>query len=200
MARSGSVSGASTSYSTTIASSARRHVSGMVGSDRRDRLADVADDVAGEHRLIAADQPVGRLAGHIVGRDDGRDAVDAPRRCDVDAHDPRRTDAASAALLPRGSRRPTGHPRTRTSPAPWRCRRVAPGCRRADHPATADDTLPSGRAHCRSPLGRDLATPLADRFDDSPVAGAAADVAGQLLADLGVGRLRVCVRAGRVPP
>ena len=62
---------------------------GVVGSDRGDRLADVAHDVAGEDRLIAADQSVRRLAGHIVGSDDRRDAVDAPRRRDVDAHDPR---------------------------------------------------------------------------------------------------------------
>ena len=89
MARSGSVSGASTSYSTTIAVQRPPTRLRVVCSDRRDRLADVADDVAGEDRLIAADQSVGRLAGHIVGGDDRRDPVDAPRRCDVDSHDPR---------------------------------------------------------------------------------------------------------------
>ena len=61
---------------------------GMVRGDRGDRLADVAHDVAGEDRLVAADQPVGRFAGHIVGGDDRRDTVDLPRRGDVDAHDP----------------------------------------------------------------------------------------------------------------
>ena len=46
IAASGSVSGSSTSYSTTIAASARRHVSGWSAGDRGDRLADVAHEVA----------------------------------------------------------------------------------------------------------------------------------------------------------
>ena len=60
---------------------------GMVGGDGGDRLADVAHDVAREHRLVLVDQAVGELAGHVVGGDDGLDAGDPPRRRHVDAHD-----------------------------------------------------------------------------------------------------------------
>ena len=60
---------------------------GMIGGDRRDRLTDVAHDIAGEDRLITADQSVRRLTGYVIGGDDHRDAVDLPRRRDIDAHD-----------------------------------------------------------------------------------------------------------------
>ncbi len=60
---------------------------GMIGSDRCDRLTDVAHDIGGEDRLITADQSVRRLTGYVIGGDDDRDTVDLPRRRDVDAHD-----------------------------------------------------------------------------------------------------------------
>ena len=44
----------------------------VVGGDGGDGLADVAHELAGEHRLVGGDQPVGRLAGHVVGGDDRR--------------------------------------------------------------------------------------------------------------------------------
>ena len=62
----------------------------VVRRDRGDRLADVAHDVAGEHRLVLGDQPVRRLAGHVVGGDDRLDAVDLPGARHVDRHDARR--------------------------------------------------------------------------------------------------------------
>ena len=160
----------------------------MIGGDRGDRLADVAHDVGGEHRLVLADQPVEHRAGHVVGRDDRLDAGDLPRRRQVDRHDPRRTDAATATSLPTGSRRPTGRTRTRTSPAPWRCRRAGSAtCRSCRRPS---GSVPDRR--CRSfdrasrsrPARRGATRDPLDRVDDPPVPRAAADVAGELLADL----------------
>ncbi len=129
----------------------------VVCSDRRDRLADVADDVAGEDRLIAADQPVGRFAGHIVRRDDRRDTVDEPRRCDVDPHDPRgRMRRAQCCAPQEAVCRHVTRERERALHFgdPIRTRRTVT---EPTTQATADDTLPSGRAHCWSSLAAALA-------------------------------------------
>ena len=40
---------------------------GLLGRHERDRLAQVADAVAGEHRLVGDLEPVGLLPGHVVG-------------------------------------------------------------------------------------------------------------------------------------
>ena len=52
---------------------------GMVGRDRGNRFAHVANDVGGEDRLILADQAIRRLPRNVAGGDDGCDAVDLPR-------------------------------------------------------------------------------------------------------------------------
>ena len=168
---------------------------GMIGGDRRDRLADEADDVAGEDRLIAADQAVRRLAGHVVGGDDRCDAVDAPRR--------RRRRCARSARSGWGERNVAPHRNPSADRSP----------ENANEPCTL--ATPSGRAML-SP-----SRPAATRFarvvmviagsrsrdsdalhglDDPPVAGATTDVARQLLANLDLARVAACGRAGRAQP
>ncbi len=61
---------------------------GVVGGDGGDRLAHVPDVVAGEDRLVGGDQPKRLLARYVGGSDDRLHAVDPPRRCHVDRHDP----------------------------------------------------------------------------------------------------------------
>ncbi len=61
-----------------------------LGGDERDRLALEADDVPGEHRLVAELEPVGEAAGHVGGGQHRGDAGRAQRRRDVDLADPRR--------------------------------------------------------------------------------------------------------------
>jgi hypothetical protein len=50
----------------------------MVGGDCCDRLADVANDLGREHRLVLLDQPIRHLAGHVVGGQNRFDATDLP--------------------------------------------------------------------------------------------------------------------------
>ena len=88
----------------------------VVGGDGGDRLADVAHDVAGEHRLVGGDQPVRRLAGHVVGGDHRRDAGDRQRRATRRSTRCGRTGAASAASRPTPRRRSAGRTRRRTLP------------------------------------------------------------------------------------
>ena len=52
IATSGSISGSSTSYVDDDRGQRPPAGLGVVGGDRGDRLADVAHDVAGEHRLV----------------------------------------------------------------------------------------------------------------------------------------------------
>ena len=89
IACSGSVSGASTSYSTTIASQRPPAGLGMVGGDGGDGSPTYRTNSLANTGWSLADQPVGRLAGHVVGGDDRVHPVDLPRRRHVDAHDPR---------------------------------------------------------------------------------------------------------------
>ena len=185
IAASGSSSGSSTSYVDDDRRERPPARLGMVGGDGGDRLADVAHDVGGEHRLVLADQPVGQPAGHVVGGDDRLDAGDLPRRATGRSTRSGRTGAASAAWRPTGSRRRRGRRRRRTCPAPWRCRRAAW--------ASADRAGPvTGRRSARDVGGRSIVVTtsaptararrrdLLHRLDDPPVARAAADVAGQL--------------------
>ena len=62
---------------------------GVIGRHGRERFADVAHDLAGEHRLVLADEPVGGCAGDVGSGDDRLDPVDRPRAGDVDRHDAR---------------------------------------------------------------------------------------------------------------
>ncbi len=61
---------------------------GMVGGDSRDRLSRIEDRVGCEHRLVRADEPVGRTRD-VRGGHDHLDAGDAPRRAHVEARDAR---------------------------------------------------------------------------------------------------------------
>jgi hypothetical protein len=60
----------------------------MVGGDKRDRLALVADHVDREHRLVLVFEPVVLGAGHVVVGEHGEDAGRLQRLGDVDAQDP----------------------------------------------------------------------------------------------------------------
>ena len=62
---------------------------GMIGGDSSHRLTHVPHDIRGEHGLIAADEAVGGLAGHVGGRDDGLDPGYPPGTRHVDAGDAR---------------------------------------------------------------------------------------------------------------
>ena len=61
---------------------------GMVGGHQRHRLAAVAHDVGGEHRLVGVLEAVGALAGDVVGCEDGPHAGDGQGGGDVDGADP----------------------------------------------------------------------------------------------------------------
>ena len=74
VARSMSATGSSGSYSTRIALGGAARLLGMLGGDERDRLAEVADAVDREHRLVGELEPVALLARHVVVREHGVDA------------------------------------------------------------------------------------------------------------------------------
>ena len=149
---------------------------GVVGGDGGDRLADVADDVAREHRLVGGDQPVGRAAGHVVGGDDRVHAGDRQRRGDVDASDAGVRVRAAQRRAPQHAVGPqVGRERERAL-APWRAvgpgrarrRRRPPGRRRAGRRRRARSRLIGQPPSLR---------PAAHGGEDPPVAGAAAEVA-----------------------
>ena len=52
----------------------------VVGGHGGDRFTDVADDVAGKHRLVGDDQPVGLRSGHVGGGQHGVHPGDRQRR------------------------------------------------------------------------------------------------------------------------
>ena len=56
----------------------------MVGGDQRDRLALVAHDVDGQHRLVEVLEADRVEARHVVGGQDGVDARRREGRADVD--------------------------------------------------------------------------------------------------------------------
>ena len=62
---------------------------GMVGGDDRDRLALVADAVAGEDGLVGDLEPVGLRAGHVLVREDREHAGDGERLREVERADAR---------------------------------------------------------------------------------------------------------------
>ena len=157
---------------------------GVVGGDRRHRLADVAHHVAGEHRLVGGDQPVGRLPRHVVGRDHRLHSRDPPRRRGVDRHDAgvrvgRAQRRAPRRALDRDVRREGERALGLHDP-------VGAHRRVADPPRGARRRRRLGGGHSGAPAG-DGHGPHG--VDDPAVARAAADVARQLLADLGLRRL-----------
>ena len=158
IAASGSSSGSSTSYVDVDRGERPPARLGVVGRDGRDRLADVAHEVVGEHRLVVGDQPVGRLAGHVGRREHGLHARDPPRRRHVEAHDAGVRVRRAQGRAPQHAVDRRGPTRTRRCPASWRSRRGAPASRRAAAPLGAPvstrvigDRLAAGR---RRPAGR----------------------------------------------
>ena len=89
---------------------------GVVGRHRRHRLAHEAHDVAGEHRLVGRDEPVGGGAGHVVGGDHAGHAGDGQRRARRRRTRCGRGGGATAACGPTASRRRTGRTRRRSRP------------------------------------------------------------------------------------
>ena len=107
----------------------------VVGGDDGDRLADVAHEVAGEHRLVGGDQPVGRAARHVVGGEHGVHARGSPAPPTCRSTRSGRRDAASAASRPTRRRPSAGPTRRRTCRPPWPGRRVV----RGESPIRFDD-------------------------------------------------------------
>lgn len=62
---------------------------GMISCNSRHGFAGVSHNVAREHRLVARDEAVGQLAGHVVGGDHRRNTVDGECRRHVDGDDAR---------------------------------------------------------------------------------------------------------------
>ena len=73
---------------------------GMLGGDDRDRLAEVADALEGEHRLVAELEPVALLARDVLVREHGVDAGHAGRRGRVDRADERVRVRAADGVAP----------------------------------------------------------------------------------------------------
>ena len=73
---------------------------GLLGRDDRDRLAEVADAVEGEHGLVGELEAVGLAAGDVVLGDDRVDARHRDRLGDVDLEDPRVRVRAADGLAP----------------------------------------------------------------------------------------------------
>jgi hypothetical protein len=160
---------------------------GMVGGDRGHRLADVPHDVAREHRLVLVDEAVGGLPGTSSAVMTASTPSDRPRTRHVDRTRCARTGAASAAWHPTGSRRPPRSLENANVP----CTFATPSGRAPLSPSTASPRagVDLGHAHAAPrPSRRATATAL-HGVDDAAVAGAAAHVARQLLADLHLARL-----------
>ena len=159
----------------------------MVGRDRGDRLARVAHDVAGEHRLVAVLEPVAVAPGDVVGGEDAR-ARRGSRSAgdDVDAEDAGRRVRRAQRLTPQhalgpqvaGERelaRTLGTPSGRVADSPTAtAARVAVGADARRHgvapPAPVGDraTRPR-RAPGRSPVQRHRLP--RDRLADLEVVG-----------------------------
>ena len=157
------------------------------------RAMQLQRQVAEVHRAFADERLLRRDVGE-VGRGDHRlHAGQRPRLAGVDRDDPRVRVRAAHDLAPRSC--PASPCRRRTSRGRSPCRR-----------------RPGGPGGCRRPSGR----PCADvcscyglpshfgggvehRADHLVIAGAAAQVAGQPVARLGLGRVRCCGRAAPWP-
>ena len=151
---------------------------GVVGRDHGHRLARVAHDVAGEHRLVAVLEPVA-VHRDVGGGDHRVHAGDRQRgrRCRSTGCAP--TDAASAAPGPTACPRPTGRRRTRTRRATLampsgRIARCADPARGARCRCRRSSVATRRRASARRP---------SHGLEDPAVAGAAAQVARDRLAD-----------------
>ena len=155
---------------------------GMVGRDDGDRLAEVAHAVDRQHRLVRELEPVRLLPRDVGVREHGVHAGKRERRGEVDREDSRVRVRAAQRVSPE-------HPRCRQVA---RVRELAGRLRRAvdalDALADAADAelAPARDAHGpRSPARRRQP----DRVEDLLVAGAAAEVPGERLADLVLARV-----------
>jgi hypothetical protein len=77
----------------------------VLGGDECDRLAEVADAVDREHRLVGKLEPVRLRAGHVDMREDGVDAGHRQRARDIDLQDPRVRVRAADGVAPEHARR-----------------------------------------------------------------------------------------------
>ena len=147
----------------------------LLGRDDRHRLAEVADAVAGEHRLVGELEPVRLPAGDVVVREHGVHARQRERLGDVDLEDPRvRVRAADRAAPEHPGRVEVA--RVGELAGDLRDRVGATGRRRADRGGS-----------CRVAVL--IAGSLVNRVEDLLVPGAAAEVPGERLADLVVARI-----------
>ena len=105
VARSGSTTGSSGSYSTSTAAAARLRLLRLLRRDDRDRLAEVAHAVDREHGLVGKLEPVDLLARDVLVREDGVDARHRERLGDVDGDDARVRVRAAHGLPPEQVRR-----------------------------------------------------------------------------------------------
>ena len=157
---------------------------GVVGGDGGDRLADVAHDVGGEHRLVLARSArTSACPGTSSAVMIAVDAGDPPRRATVDATTMRAYGCGERSVAPHSA--PSAGRSDEKANAPWTLA-IAVGARRASRrcrPARRASPSRSSVTRHRSPRRRGDGD-LLHGLDDPAVAGAAADVAGQLLADL----------------
>ena len=152
---------------------------GVVGGDGGDRFARVADDVGGEHRLVAVLEAVAVAPGTSSAVSTACDAGDRERgrRCRSSGCGP--TGAASAASGPTTCPRPRGRRRTRTRPGPWGPRRAGSRCSPMPAAVRAGRRVVVADVMTSSPpaLGGACCTASRTACEDPAVAGAAAEVA-----------------------
>ena len=159
---------------------------GLLGRDERDRLAEVAHAVEREHGLVGELEAVGLLSGHVLV---GEHRVDAGHRARPATCRSRRCARARAGCgrsSPRASRPRGGRSSTRTRRRPWARRRCGVRPRRLGRAEACGSGSWSRRS--RQP----------DGVEDLRVAGAAAEIARERLADLVVRRAGHARRAA--PP
>jgi hypothetical protein len=121
----------------------------VLRGDDRHRLAEVADAVDRQHRLVAELEPVALVAGNVVVREDGVDALERERRREVDRADARVCVRAAERVAPE-------HPRG------GEVARVRELARHLRDPVDAADALadaaelelPRRGAHAPAPPGR----------------------------------------------
>ena len=178
----------------------------VVGGDERDRLALVADELRGQHRLVGVLQAEGVVPGDVVGGEHRPDARHGQRVGDVDA--------ADAGVRVRAAQRDA--PAHLVVPQVAGVGELAGDLERPVRPQRADSVAdPPGAGDGRgdgrrrpaahrgaevatlAPHGRACRGGQADRVQDLLVARAAAEVAGQRLADLQVRRRSAPAPAGR---
>ena len=181
--------GSSTSYSTAISVRGLARGLGVVGGDDRDRLALEADVAPRQHGLVGELEPVGLAARHVGVREHGAHARQRGGGAGVERQD-------QCARVRAAQRRAPQHPlhahvgRVLELAAhlrdPVRALRAGCRCRRRPPAGARGGGAVTGALDRGEPPGRQL-----DRVDDLRVARAAAEVAGERLADVGLGGLRV---------